>query len=159
MQSVGELLQAVGAWLRGSVYATWATVNRSNLVRVPAYRPGKEASVRIEFRLPDPACNPYLAFAAILTAGLAGVQHEYPLENSTDMDVNALSDEERRSLGIRRLPGSLYEALAEAEGSAVLREALGEYTFNSLLENKRIEWDGYRSAVTDYEMKRYLPIL
>ena len=141
------------------VYATWATVNRSNLVRVPAYRPGKEASVRIEFRLPDPACNPYLAFAAILTAGLAGVQHEYPLENSTDMDVNALSDEERRSLGIRRLPGSLYEALAEAEGSAVLREALGEYTFNSLLENKRIEWDGYRSAVTDYEMKRYLPIL
>ena len=141
------------------VYATWATVNRSNLVRVPAYRPGKEASVRIEFRLPDPACNPYLAFAAILTAGLAGVQHEYPLENSTDMDVNGLSDEERRSLGIRRLPGSLYEALAEAEGSAVLREALGEYTFNSLLENKRIEWDGYRFAVTDYEMKRYLPIL
>ena len=141
------------------VYATWATVNRSNLVRVPAYRPGKEASVRIEFRLPDPACNPYLAFAAILTAGLAGVQQEYPLESSTDMDVNALSEEERCRLGISRLPGSLYEALEQAEDSAVLRSALGEHTFNSLLENKRIEWDGYRSAVTDYEMKRYLPIL
>lgn len=141
------------------VYATWAAVNRSNLVRVPAYRPGKEASVRIEFRLPDPACNPYLAFAAILTAGLAGVRNAYPLEGSTEMDVDALTETERSNLGIRRLPGSLYEALEEAEGSAVLREALGEHTFSSLLENKRIEWDGYRFAVTDYEMKRYLPIL
>ena len=141
------------------VYATWAGVNRSNLVRVPAYRPGKEASVRIEFRLPDPACNPYLAFAAILTAGLAGVRNAYPLESPTEVDVDALSEAERSKLGIHRLPGSLYEALEEAEGSAVLLEALGEHTFNSLLENKRIEWDGYRFAVTDYEMKRYLPIL
>ncbi len=141
------------------VYATWAAVNRSNLVRVPAYRPGKEASVRIEFRLPDPACNPYLAFAAILTAGLAGVQNAYPLAGSTDVDVDALSEVERARLGITRLPGSLYEALAEAEAGTVLREALGAHTFNSLLENKRIEWEGYRFAVTDYEMKRYLPIL
>lgn len=141
------------------VYATWAAVNRSNLVRVPAHRPGKDASARIEFRLPDPACNPYLAFAAILTAGLAGVQGEYPLAPPTERDAHEMTDAERESLGIRRLPGSLYEALEEAEGSDALRRALGDYTFNSLLENKRIEWEDYRAAVTDYEIKRCLPIL
>ena len=140
-------------------YATWAPVNRADLIRVPAYRPGKEASVRIEFRQPDPACNPYLAFAAILTAGLSGIENEYPPIQPSDRDAEKMSDAERASAGIRQLPGSLYEALKAAEGSEVLRSALGEYTYNSLLENKRIEWDRYRTAVTDYEIKRYLPIL
>ena len=141
------------------VYATWAAVNRSNLVRVPAYRPGKEESVRVEFRLPDPACNPYLAFSAILTAGLAGIEGAYEPAPPTERDAHEMTDEERERLGVRRLPGSLYEALEEAEDSATLRLALGDRAFNSLIENKRIEWDCYRAAVTDYETKRYLPIL
>ena len=140
-------------------YATWAPVNRSDLIRVPAYRPGREASVRIEFRLPDPACNPYLAFAAMLTAGLAGVEREYDPVPSSESDVSALSEGERRARGVAALPGSLYEALLAAEGSELLRDALGEHTCESLLENKRIEWDRYRSTVTDYEIKRYLPNL
>ncbi len=140
-------------------YTTWAPVNRSDLVRVPAYRKGKESSVRIEFRQPDPACNPYLAFAAMLTAGLAGIEGEYPPVAPSDRDVNTLTDEERKALGITSLPGSLYEALQAAEDSEVLRTALGAHTYDSLIENKRIEWDRYRSAVTDYELKRYLPNL
>ena len=140
-------------------YATWAPVNRSDLIRVPAYRPGREASVRIEFRLPDPACNPYLAFAAMLAAGLAGVEREYDPVPPSESDVSALTDGERLARGVAALPGSLYEALLAAEGSELLRDALGEHTCESLLENKRIEWDRYRSTVTDYEIKRYLPNL
>ena len=140
-------------------FATWAPVNRSDLIRVPAYRPGKEASVRIEFRQPDPECNPYLAFAAMLTAGLAGIQNDYPPVPPSDRDVNQMTRAEREQVGIQPLPGSLYEALEAAEGSSVLREALGDYTTDSLLENKRIEWDRYRTAVTDFELKRYLPNL
>ncbi len=140
-------------------YTTWAPVNRSDLIRVPAYRRGKESSVRIEFRQPDPACNPYLAFAAMLTAGLAGIEGEYPPVEPSNRDVNRLTDEERKALGITSLPGSLYEALQVAENSEVLRTALGVHTYDSLIENKRIEWDSYRSAVTDYEIKRYLPNL
>ena len=140
-------------------YTTWAPVNRSDLIRVPAYRRGKESSVRIEFRQPDPACNPYLAFAAMLTAGLAGIEGEYPPVAPSNRDANKLTDEERKELGITSLPGSLYEALQAAENSEVLRTALGAHTYDSLIENKRIEWDRYRSAVTDYELKRYLPNL
>ena len=140
-------------------YATWAPVNRSDLIRVPAYRPGRESSVRIEFRQPDPACNPYLAFAAMLTAGLTGIENDYPPVPPADKDASGMSEAEREALGIGRLPGSLYEAIEAAAASAVLRTALGEHTFNSLIENKRIEWDRYRSAVTDYELKRYLPTL
>ena len=140
-------------------YTTWAPVNRSDLIRVPAYRPGKEASVRIEFRQPDPACNPYLAFAAMLTAGLAGVEGEYAPAPPSECDVNGLTEAQRRERGIASLPGSLYEALQAAESSCVLQNALGQYTYESLLENKRIEWNRYRAAVTDYELKRYLPNL
>ena len=141
------------------VYASWAPVNRGDLVRIPAYRPGKEASVRIEFRLPDPACNPYLAFAAMLTAGLEGVEHAYESMPPAEADVTLMTDEERAARGIVKLPGSLFEALELAEHSDVLRRALGAHTFQSLLRNKRIEWDRFRAAVTDYELKRYLPTL
>ncbi|MCI0888096.1 MAG: glutamine synthetase [Chloroflexi bacterium] len=140
-------------------YTSWAPVNRADLVRVPAYRPGKEASVRIEFRLPDPACNPYLAFAAILTAGLEGVEHEYPPVPPAESDVALMTDEERTERGIVKLPGSLFEALELAEHSDLLRRALGAHTYLSLLRNKHIEWDRFRAAVTDYELKRYLPTL
>jgi len=140
-------------------FTTWAPVNRSDLIRIPAYRPGKESSVRIEFRQPDPACNPYLAFASMLTAGLEGIIKEYPEVQPADMDVNEMTEAERKNKGIRHLPGSLYEALQLAETSDVLRLALGDYTYESLMQNKWIEWDRYRSAVTDYELKRYLPNL
>jgi len=140
-------------------YASWAGVNRSDLVRVPAYRPGREASVRIEFRQPDPACNPYLAFAAILTAGLAGVEGEYQEVAPSDSDVALMTADERAERGIGSLPRSLSEALAIGEQSDVLRAALGEHTYLSLLENKHIEVDRYRAAVTDYELDRYFPML
>ena len=140
-------------------YTTWAAVNRADLVRVPSYRPGREASVRIELRQPDPACNPYLAFAAILMAGLEGIDGEYAPVPASESDVASMTDEQRAERGIQSLPGSLFEALRLAEDSAVLRKALGEHTFNTLLQNKRIEWDRYRAAVTDYELNRYLPIL
>jgi len=134
-------------------------VNRADLVRVPSYRPGREASVRIELRQPDPACNPYLTFAAILMAGLEGIEGEYAPVPAAESDVASMTDEQRAERGIQSLPGSLFEALRLAEDSAVLRKALGEHTFNTLLQNKRIEWDRYRAAVTDYELNRYLPIL
>jgi glutamine synthetase len=140
-------------------YVSWAAVHRSDLVRVPSYRAGREASVRIEYRQPDPACNPYLTFAAILAAGLEGVEREYPAVPPTEVDVYQMSEEERAAKGIGTLPGSLYEAIRLAEGSEMLRKALGDHTFNSLIQNKRIEWERYRAAVTDFELDRYLPIL
>lgn len=136
-------------------YISWAGVNRSDLVRVPSYRPGREASVRIEYRQPDPACNPYLTFAAILTAGLAGIEHKYEPVAPSESDVALMSDDERAALGIGSLPASLYQALGLAEHSEVLKQALGEHTYLSLLENKRIEVDSFRSAVTDFELDRY----
>ena len=138
---------------------SWAAVNRADLVRVPAFRPGREASTRVEFRLADPACNPYLVFAAMLTAGLEGIEQGYDSVAPAVRDVGTLTEEEREHLGIRSLPGSLHEAIEAASGSEVLRRALGDHTFNSLLENKYIEWERYRSAITDYEIKRYLPLL
>ena len=140
-------------------YVSWAGVNRSDLIRVPAYRPGREASVRIEYRQPDPACNPYLAFAAILTAGLRGIEGNYAPVPPSDSDVALMSDDERTARGIVALPQSLSEALALAERSDLLREALGDHIYLSLLENKRIEVQRFRSVVTDYELARYFPNL
>ena len=140
-------------------YISWAHVNRSDLIRVPAYKPGYESSVRIEYRAPDPACNSYLAFSAMLAAGLKGIEEEYPLPPPVEGNVFAMSVEERQSRGIKTLPGSLGEAIALAEESDLLREALGDYTFNSFILNKRIEWEEYRATVTDYEVSRYLPSL
>jgi glutamine synthetase len=141
------------------VYISWASINRSDLVRVPAYREGKEESVRIEYRAPDPACNPYLAFSVLLAAGLEGVEKEYVAPDPVQENVYEMSEEERTRRGIRTLPGSLWEAIQNAEGSDLVRQALGDHVFNSFIQNKKIEWDSYRSTVTDYEIKRYLPIL
>ncbi|HEU0020620.1 MAG TPA: glutamine synthetase family protein [Dehalococcoidia bacterium] len=141
------------------VYVSWAYVNRSDLVRVPAYKPGYEGSVRIEYRAPDPACNPYLAFSVMLAAGLKGVEEEYPLPPAVEGNVFGMANEERVSRDIKTLPGSLGEALALAEKSSLLREALGEHIFTSFIHNKKIEWAQYRSTVTDYEISRYLPVL
>ena len=141
------------------VYISWARINRSDLIRVPAYRPGREESVRIEYRAPDPACNPYLAFSVMLAAGLEGVEKEYEVPQPVEENVYELTSGEREARGIGTLPGSLIEAIYLAEESELLRKALGEQVFHSFIRNKKIEWDSYRSQVTDYEIKRYLPVL
>ena len=141
------------------VYISWAHVNRSDLVRVPAYKPGYESSVRIEYRAPDPACNPYLAFSAMLAAGLKGIEEEYPVPPPVEGNVLAMAPEERQARGIKSLPGSLGEAIVLAEESDLLREALGEHILNSFIRNKKLEWEEFRATVTDYEVSRYLPTL
>jgi glutamine synthetase len=141
------------------VYVSWARRNRSALVRVPMYKPGKENATRVEFRCPDPACNPYLAFAVMLTAGLKGIEEEYELPAPIEEDIFEMSEKERADNGIGSLPGNLAEAIAETEKSEVVREALGDHIFEKFLENKRIEWDGYRTHVSTYEIAKYLPVL
>ncbi len=141
------------------VHISWAHTNRSDLVRVPAYKPGHETSVRIEYRAPDPACNPYLAFTVMLAAGLRGIEEEYPAPAPLEGNVFTMGREELADRGIKTLPGSLGEAITLAENSELLREALGEHIRNSFIRNKQIEWQQYRSTVTDYEIGRYLPML
>jgi glutamine synthetase len=141
------------------VYVCWARRNRSALVRVPQYKPGKEEATRIEYRSPDPACNPYLAFAAMLAAGLEGIEHEYELPPEASNNIYEMSDDERTTAGIRSLPEDLVEAIHLAEQSAVLREALGAHVHEYLIRNKRAEWDAFKSYVSPFELERYLPIL
>jgi len=141
------------------VYVAWARRNRSALVRVPMYKPGKETATRCEYRAPDPGCNPYLAFAVMLAAGLKGIEKNYPLPEPVEVDIYHMSKAERKELGIQELPGSLHEAIVEVENSALVKDALGEHIFNKFLENKKIEWDAYRIHVSNYEIERYLPIL
>lgn len=141
------------------VYLSWARRNRSDLIRVPEYKPGREKATRIEFRSPDPACNPYLAFSVMLAAGLEGIINKYEVPEPVEENVYEMSEEERKRRGIGTLPGSLQEAIALAEKSPLVRKALGDHVFEKFIENKKIEWDRYRTYVTDYEIKRYLPIL
>jgi glutamine synthetase len=140
------------------VYISWARRNRSAMVRVPMYKPGKETATRIEFRAPDPACNPYLAFAVMLAAGLKGVEENYELPAPIEEDIFEMTDKEKTGRGIVTLPGNLYEAIHEIEQSELVKEALGEHIFNKFLENKKIEWDMYRTHVSRYEIEKYLPI-
>jgi Glutamine synthetase len=141
------------------VYMSWARRNRSDLIRVPEYKRGKEAGTRIEYRAPDAACNPYLAFACMLAAGLEGVEKGYTVPDPIEQNVFELSEAERKSRGIDHLPGSLSEAIEAAEGSDLLRRCLGDHLLESLLLNKKAEWANFRSHVTDWETNRYLPIL
>lgn len=141
------------------VYISWGRRNRSSLVRVPMYRVGKEKATRIELRSPDPACNPYLAFAVMLAAGLKGIENKYDLAGPVEENIFHITPEERRKLGIGVLPGSLEEAVREAEESELVHETLGDHVFESLLANKRLEWDAYRTHVSQFEIERLLPIL
>ena len=141
------------------VYLSWARRNRSDLIRIPEYKPGREMHTRIEYRSPDPACNPYLAFAAMLAAGLDGIEKEMSLPAPVEGNVFEMSNMERDARGIGMLPGSLIEAIEAAEQSPFLREALGDHTFESLIANKRIEWERYRRHVSDFELTEYLPVL
>jgi len=141
------------------VYLSWARRNRSDLIRIPEYRPGREKSTRIEFRSPDPACNPYLAFSVMLAAGLEGIEKGYEVPEPIEENVYEMSEEERQRRGIGTLPASLLEAILLTEKSELVRKALGDHVFEAFIENKKIEWDQYRTQVTEYELKKYLPIL
>lgn len=141
------------------VYLSWARRNRSDLIRIPEYKPGTEAHARIEYRSPDPACNPYLAFAVMLAAGLDGIENERPLPPPVEENVFEMSTAERTRRNIETLPGSLMEAIEVAEKSDFLRAALGDHVFESLIANKKIEWERYRRHITDFELTEYLPIL
>lgn len=141
------------------VYICWAQRNRSALIRVPEYKPGKENATRIEVRFPDPACNPYLAFAVMLAAGLKGIEENLQLPEPAGNNIYEMSDEERKEAGIDSLPEDLHEAIEYAENSKLLKETLGEHVFEFIIRNKKNEWNEYKALVTDYEIKRYLPIL
>ncbi len=140
-------------------HISWGHNNGSAMVRVPMYKPNKENSARVEVRTLDPACNPYLAFAVLLSAGLKGIEEEYELPDEAEDDVWRLTDGERQALGIDPLPTSLHEAIRVMEQSELVAETLGEHVFDVFLRNKRKEWDDYRAQVTPFELERLLPVL
>jgi glutamine synthetase len=141
------------------VYLSWARRNRADLIRVPEYKPGKENATRIEFRSPDPACNPYLAFSVMLAAGLDGIEKNYEPPEPVEENVYEMTEEERQKRGIGTLPASLWDAVQLTAKSELVRRALGDHVCDAFIKNKKIEWDQYRTRVTDYELKKYLPIL
>jgi len=155
----GAAGSSAGAGGEAPAYICWGHNNRSALVRVPMYKPQKGNATRIEFRSLDSACNPYLAFALILAAGLKGIEAGYQLPPGAEDDVWALTSAERRALGIRPLPQDLDQAIRVMQDSELVAETLGEHVFDFFLRNKRAEWQEYRRQVTEYELGRYLPML
>ncbi len=141
------------------VTVSWARNNRSALVRVPVVKLGKTESTRLEYRAPDSACNPYLAFAVILAAGLRGLEEDYQLPPEADDNLFTLSTKELARKGIEPLPSSLHDAVNEMEGSELLADTLGDHVFEWFIRNKRAEWDAYQAEVTQFELDRYLPLL
>ncbi|MFC2689112.1 MAG: glutamine synthetase family protein, partial [Propionibacterium freudenreichii] len=138
-------------------YVCWGRNNRSALIRVPLFKPNKPSAARIEYRAIDSACNPYLAYALMLNAGLDGITRELPLPDEAEDDVWALSERERRALGITALPRSLDEAIDAMESSELVAETLGEHVFDYFLRNKRAEFEEYRAQVTPFELRTHLP--
>ena len=141
------------------VYIAWSQRNRSALIRVPHYHPGKETATRAELRCPDPACNPYLTFAVMLQTGLEGIEKNYKLSDPMETNLYNLSDEERKVKGIDSLPDSLGEAISYTENSEIIKRALGDHVFERFIALKKKEWDDYRIQVTEYELNKFLPIL
>ena len=137
---------------------SWGQANRSALIRVPNYSPQRSSSQRLEFRLPDSACNPYLMFAVVIAAGLQGIREGYELPPEAEEDVSYLSAAERRAMGYASLPTSLETALAVMESSELVAQALGEHVFEFFLRNKKAEWESYRRQITSYELARYLSL-
>jgi len=169
MKHADEIIAVTSQWVNSykrlvpgyeaPVYNSWATRNRSAMIRVPLYQPGKEGATRIEFRAPDPACNPYLAFAVMLAAGMAGMEGKYRLPDPVEENIFHMSEAEKRKRGIAALPGNLWTALEKVKASALVKETLGDHTFEKFIRNKEIEWDNYRIHVSRYELDEYLPIL
>ena len=141
------------------VYISWGRRNRSSLVRVPVFDIGREKSVRVELRSADPACNPYLAFACMLAAGLKGVEENYELPAPIEENIFKMSEKKRAELNIGSLPDSLENAIAVMEQSELVKETLGEHMFNKIIANKKVEWDEYRIHVSRHEIDKYLPFL
>ncbi|MFP4640863.1 MAG: glutamine synthetase family protein [Dehalococcoidia bacterium] len=141
------------------VYLSWARRNRADLIRVPEYKPGREKETRIELRSADPACNPYLFFSVALAAGLEGIENGYEAPDPVEENVYVMSEKERERRGIGTLPDNLGEAIKLTENSEVVRKALGDHVFENFIANKKIEWDQWKTQVTDYEINNYLPIL
>ena len=140
-------------------YVSWGQRNRSALVRVPMYKPGKEKATRLELRCPDPACNPYLAFAVMLGAGLKGIEQNYPLPDPIEDNIFEIEPSMYERRGITCLPDNLWAATLATEKSQLVREVLGDHAFEKFIANKRIEWQRYATHVTQYEVDRYLSIL
>ncbi|MCR4335250.1 MAG: type I glutamate--ammonia ligase [archaeon] len=138
------------------VYISWGQINRSAMIRIPRYSKGRESGTRAELRCPDPSSNPYLAFAAMLSAGLDGIKKKLSPPDPVEESLYDFSEEKIAKLGIKTLPGSLIEAVGELEKDPILKEALGKHTFEKYIEAKKAEWDGYRLQVTPWELKRYL---
>jgi len=169
LKHAGEITMLTNQWVNSykrlipgyeaPVYISWALKNRSDLIRIPGYQPGNEKATRLEYRSPDPACNPYLAFAVMLAAGLDGIDNGYELGAAVEENCYEMGPERRAELGIESLPGSLREATDAAEASDLVRNTLGVELHGKLIENKRIEWARYRAHVTDWELAEYLPIL
>jgi glutamine synthetase len=141
------------------VHLSWARNNRSGLIRVPIPKRGNPLATRLEYRSPDPSCNPYLAFSLMLAAGLKGVREGYELPAEADANLFELDDQALNKLGIGQLPQSLAEALHAMEKSELVREALGEHIFEWFLRNKRREWMDYKTHVSQFEIDRYLGTL
>jgi glutamine synthetase len=141
------------------VHVSWARNNRSALIRIPVVKRGKPESTRIEYRSPDSACNPYLAFAVILAAGLKGIENEYELPREAASNLFAMTPEELAAEGIRSLPGSLNDAVIEMERSELVADTLGEHVFEWFIRNKREEWAAYKTHISQFELDRYLPLL
>ncbi len=135
------------------IHLTWARRSRSDLVRIPDFRPGREESTRVEYRAPDSACNPYLAFSVLLAAGLEGVERKMKLPPPSELEASPSKK------APKSLPRSLSEAISVAEESTLVREALGDHVFESFLQNKKMEWEDYRGHVHEYERRKYLPVL
>ncbi|MGQ0464058.1 MAG: glutamine synthetase family protein [Sporichthyaceae bacterium] len=169
LKHAGEITAVTNQWVNSykrlwgggeaPAYICWGHNNRSALVRVPMYKPTKGQSTRVEIRSLDPACNPYLAYALLLAAGLKGIEEGYELPAEAEDDVWSLSASERRALGIEPLPQNLAEAIALMERSELAAETLGEHVFDFFLRNKRREWEEYRSQVTPFELDRYVALL
>jgi glutamine synthetase len=137
------------------VYISWATVNRSALIRVPAYQKEKPKSARIELRCPDPSCNIYLAFATMLTAGLDGIKNNLVPADPVEEDLYDFDNAKLDKFGIKQLPASLHEALMEFSKSEIAKETLGSYAHKKYLEAKLAEWDEYRLYVSHWETEKY----
>ena len=157
-QSINSYKRLVPGY-EAPVYIAWSNANRSALVRIPNFRPGNENATRMELRNPDPAGNPYLQFAAMIGAGLEGVEKGYELPDAVEKNIYEMSAGERKELEIPTLPASLGEAVENMAGSDLMRRTLGDHVFNRFVEVKRGEWDAYRTQVTDYEIRNILPEL
>ena len=168
LRHAGEIALVTNQWVNSykrlvpgyeaPTYATWSHHSNADLVRVPERKPGMDEATRIEYRAPDPATNPYLAFAAVLAAGFAGIDGKYELPMPTQ-SAHKLSDAERAARGIESLPASLGEAIERFDQSALMRAKLGDHIVDSLVANKRLEWDAYQQQVSPYELNRYLGLL